>query len=264
MIHRDIKPGNIIICHTGHQKPQADLELADLDEEEAPLVKLLDFGIAKVTEHQSTDETEENLLATKQGIVIGTPGYLSPEQARASKKIDFRSDLYSIGVLGYALLTGANPFQKESTIETIIAHCHHPVPSLPPELNIPPELEAALTKALEKSPEARFSSAIEMAQTLRNAFPEVTFPTSTRAASIVRSSSSISPVHVEGFSSKAMKSATSSRQIEVGSQSNKQPEPASDSQKKDISGAQFSPDWSKPPQTSDEDSIAVTSYPCSS
>lgn len=152
MVHRDLKPANVMVVTT----PTG---------EEA--VRLLDFGIAKVV----SKEDQEKSLETQRGLVMGTPRYLSPEQARASEDIDLRSDLYSLSVIAYTMLAGTNPFRRESVIETIMAHCTTPPPPLDPALGVSPALEAALLTGLEKDPADRYDSAETMAAALVDALP---------------------------------------------------------------------------------------------
>ena len=151
MIHRDIKPGNIMVVEDAHGRQRA---------------RLLDFGIAKVVASSDGDSS----LETKEGLVLGTPRYMSPEQARGSGDVDARSDLYSLAVLGYAMLAGSNPFERTSVIETIMAHVQTPPPPLDPALKVPPAFEAVLAKALEKAPDDRFQTAREMEQAIQAAF----------------------------------------------------------------------------------------------
>ena len=103
IIHRDIKPANILFHSDG-----------------TPI--LTDFGVAK------QQETDSRL--TKDGTALGSPYYISPEQAE-SKPIDGRSDIYSLGIILYEMLTGKKPFEGESDIQIIISHLSDPVPSLP-------------------------------------------------------------------------------------------------------------------------------------
>ena len=120
MIHRDIKPDNIVLV------PQP---------EGGETVKVLDFGIAKLKEGKSV---EGGLTLTGTGVVIGTPQYMSPEQAmgRRGDQLDDRSDLYSLGVVMYEMLTGVLPFRAETTMEMILHHLQTPPPPPPP----PPRL----------------------------------------------------------------------------------------------------------------------------
>ncbi|MGH9455409.1 MAG: serine/threonine protein kinase, partial [Terriglobia bacterium] len=140
MVHRDIKPANIVLIQTP----------------EGEVAKVLDFGIAKFREAQAT----EGLTLTGTGILIGTPQYMSPEQAcgKKSDEIDGRSDLYSLGVVMYQMLTGELPFKADTTMELLLAHINTPPRPLleaRPDLRVPAAVVAVVMKCLEKKPEAR-------------------------------------------------------------------------------------------------------------
>ena len=137
VIHRDIKPANILFHADG-------------------TVRLTDFGIAK---QLSADQD-----LTLDGRALGSPYYLSPEQAEC-KPLDDRSDIYSLGIVFYELLTGSKPFAGASHIETILAHLTRPVPKLPRELGAFQEL---LEKMIAKSPVERFASARELTEYVRH------------------------------------------------------------------------------------------------
>ena len=136
IIHRDVKPNNIILTN----------------EDE---VKLLDFGIAKFKQESSAEITGE-------GAIIGTPAFMSPEQMRG-ESLDARTDLYSLGVVFYELVTGKLPFEG-SSIHDLIFKAITEAPPLPTSLNpeITPEVESIILKCLEKDREKRFSSAKEL------------------------------------------------------------------------------------------------------
>jgi len=138
IIHRDLKPGNILVGQ-------------DL----AP--KLLDFGLAMETRPPET-------RLTQMGQILGTPDYLSPEQVAVAAPLDARSDIFSLGIVLYELLTGTLPFQAAGVAEQMHAICEQD-PVLPRRLNatVPAELQNICLKALEKSPALRYSSAREMA-----------------------------------------------------------------------------------------------------
>lgn len=136
LLHRDIKPDNIMVDgRSGSDQ-----------------IKVMDFGIARLMEGEA-DQT--NLTA---GNAIGTPLYMSPEQA-AGERCDTRSDLYSVGVVLFELLTGVTPFKAERVQALLMKHLTQPVPPFPPELGIDPALERIVGKALGKTVDTRYASA---------------------------------------------------------------------------------------------------------
>jgi serine/threonine-protein kinase len=148
IVHRDLKSPNIMLDVEGR-------------------VRLMDFGIAK---KQGVEITSGSATAT--GLVLGTPEYMSPEQARG-KKIDFRSDIYALGVIGYELFTGRVPFKGETPLETLFKQLQEaPVFTGPDSPVIPAPVIPVLQKALAKAPEERYASAREMARALRQARAE--------------------------------------------------------------------------------------------
>ena len=151
-IHRDIKPQNIMLV--------ADTTAAGGD----ILVKLTDFGIVRVAEDAGL---------TNSGIVLGTADYLSPEQARG-EKLTASSDLYSLGVVMFEMLTGRPPFVGPTAVSIAMQHASSNPPSLRQyNANIPPAVEKIVMRALEKEPEDRFHSAQEMQQALRYSLREL-------------------------------------------------------------------------------------------
>ncbi len=142
IVHRDIKPGNIMLT---------------MGDDGVVHVKLLDFGIAKLLDDD--DNTMQSL--TKTGEALGTPLYMSPEQIQ-SHKIDYRSDLYSLGCVMYSCLTGAPPFVGEHKFQTMDLHLTEKPVSLKEAslgLDFPPELERVVMRLLEKAPGERYQSA---------------------------------------------------------------------------------------------------------
>ena len=147
LVHRDIKPANIHIGRIG---------LVD------DFVKVLDFGLVK----PFTDGNSEQSLVT-QGIIVGTPGYMAPENA-LSDRIDGRADLYSVGCVAYFLLTGRQVFEADAVIQVFAHHLHTtPVPpSQKGPTPVPPDLERLVLDCLAKRPEDRPQSAAELAEQL--------------------------------------------------------------------------------------------------
>jgi serine/threonine-protein kinase len=147
LVHRDIKPENIFITHA--------------DDEE--VVKVLDFGVVKVTDELARDGVDP----TKTGAIVGTPFYVSPEQARGLKTVDFRADLWSLGVVAFECLTGKRPFTAPALGPLIAKIMQGQVPRLTaalPGAGFPPDLDQWLTQALAREPAGRFASAREMAE----------------------------------------------------------------------------------------------------
>jgi len=155
-IHRDIKPQNIMLTWGGASSSSMNGE--------RPLVKLTDFGIVRVVEEGGL---------TNSGIVLGTADYLSPEQARG-ETLTASSDLYSLGVVMFEMLTGRPPFVGPTAVSIAMQHASTNPPSLR-QFNptVPPGVEHIVMRALEKEPEDRFHSAAEMQQALRQCAKEL-------------------------------------------------------------------------------------------
>lgn len=153
IIHRDLKPENVVLT-PGPRGEQA---------------RLLDFGIARLVE---PDPDSRGL--SQVGVVLGTPEYLSPEQAMGAP-LDSRSDLYSLGVLAYRMLTGQLPFQGPNARDYLLQHVSaapRPLLQLAPQVASQPELAAMVMRALAKDPKARPQSAAELVRALEPAAPE--------------------------------------------------------------------------------------------
>jgi serine/threonine-protein kinase len=146
LIHRDIKPGNVFVAQRGG--------LYDV-------VKVLDFGLVKpVTEAPAARLTQE-------GSISGTPLFMSPEQARGLGNLDARSDIYSVGAVAYALLTGRPPFDGTNPLDVMMAHARDEV--VPPSkhrADVPADLEHVILRCLAKSPEERFQDVDSLEQAL--------------------------------------------------------------------------------------------------
>ena len=142
VIHRDIKPGNILIDSEGH-------------------ALLADFGIVKMMGNDA------NLTGTG---VVGTPAYIAPEQGQGETSIDGRADIYSLACVMYELFSGFQPYRAETMMKVVLQHITDPVPSLievAPDL--PPALDAVMEFAMAKDPNERFSTAVEFAEAVTHA-----------------------------------------------------------------------------------------------
>ena len=153
LIHRDIKPSNLLISD----------EWSPSDGSFQPIVESVrvgDFGLAKSTE---LDE----LTLTRAGGIVGTPAYMSPEQALGHQAICHRSDIYSLGSVFYELMTGESPHRKETYLDTLKS-VENEVPAQPNSINaeIPKDLQAICMKCLEKHPNQRYADAFELAEDL--------------------------------------------------------------------------------------------------
>jgi len=148
IVHRDLKPENVFLVWD--------------DEDGADVTKVVDFGIAKFT-----DSMTASTSATRTGSVLGTPYYMSPEQARGLRSVDFRSDLWSVGVITFRCMTGHLPFEGEAVGDVLVKLCTAPLP-VPSELvpDLPPGFDEWMKRALCREPEGRFKSAAELATSL--------------------------------------------------------------------------------------------------
>jgi eukaryotic-like serine/threonine-protein kinase len=147
LLHRDIKPSNIIACERGGV---------------FDVVKLLDFGLVQ----ESRFGKEEDRL-TQLGTIIGSPPYMSPEQAAGKSGLDPRSDIYSLGAVAYFLLTGQPPFVRETAMMMLMAHAYEPVlPLTKVRPDVPLDLQAVVLRCLEKDLTRRFPDAHSLEQAL--------------------------------------------------------------------------------------------------
>lgn len=175
VIHRDMKPGNIMLLEQGDEKDY---------------VKVLDFGLVKEIEKDADDED-----LTEAGVFMGSPKYMSPEQIRG-EHVDRRSDIYSLGVLLYEMLTGKAPFVRDRQVQVLMDHINAPVPPMtvpegrPP---IPPELQDVTLRCLAKAPDDRFEDMEQLLIALKVVAGEVAAPSGELGVS--------SPLHLAGGTS---------------------------------------------------------------
>lgn len=152
IVHRDMKPDNIMLADTSHGE----------------LVKVLDFGIAKVIDEGEQQGEGDLSKITRTGMIVGTAAYMSPEQAQ-SQPLDTRADIYSVGVIAYQAVTGRLPFDEDGFMPMVLAHATKQPPAPSEALRTgmfsssgATEIDDLIMKALAKSPDDRFQSAEEM------------------------------------------------------------------------------------------------------
>ena len=157
LVHRDLKPDNIFLTRSG-------------------VTKILDFGIAKLADRipPSADG-----LATLTGVLLGTAGYLAPEQIRGDA-VDGRADLFALGSMLFEMSTGQRAFAREHTIDTLHAILHDDPPDLLQAAGVSPDLTAIVMRLLEKAPAARFQSAADLERALAHLAQIPTAPPSRR------------------------------------------------------------------------------------
>jgi tRNA A-37 threonylcarbamoyl transferase component Bud32 len=173
VVHRDIKPDNILLDGIDGR------------------ALVTDFGIARAASSDSGDTAR--LTAT--GMAIGTPAYMSPEQASGDRDLDARSDLYSLGIVAYQMLCGEPPFVGGTTPALLVKHlAEAPVPIQQRRADVPPDLAAIVMRLLEKNPDHRFQQATELSQALRTGV----VPPAPAGATSANMPLSISPITFNG------------------------------------------------------------------
>jgi serine/threonine-protein kinase len=143
LVHRDLKPANVFLVH----------------DDDREIVKVLDFGVAKIDAQGTGGQT-------RTGAIMGTPYYMSPEQAQGTKAVDHRSDLWALGVVAYQCLTGAVPFSSDAFGDLVLKIVVEPIPVPSAIAPVPPGFDAWWVRAVARDPAQRFQSAKELAEAL--------------------------------------------------------------------------------------------------
>lgn len=191
VVHRDIKPGNLLLDKSG-------------------AVKILDMGLARTIDALEQQDKNSKAELTQAGQVMGTVDYMAPEQARDARAADHRADIYSLGCTLYRLLTGYPPFPADTMVKKIMAHASQPAPPITKHCAAAPaKLEMLYQKMMQKDPNRRIGSAKEVAATLADILnsPEAE----------IASESVLSPSPVAGDRSSSVNLSESARSESIGS-----------------------------------------------
>jgi len=148
IVHRDLKPENVFLVKN----------------EDEEIAKVLDFGVAKVEQHSLVEGTR-----TRTGSILGTPFYMSPEQAQGNRTVDSRTDLWAMGVIAFECLTGKRPFYSEGLGDLVLAICVRDIPVPSDIASVPIGFDAWWHRAVARDPEKRFQTAKELVDSLREA-----------------------------------------------------------------------------------------------
>ncbi len=152
IVHRDLKPENVFLVQN----------------EDDEIAKVLDFGVAKVSS-TAMNQGEHDSARTRTGSILGTPYFMSPEQAQGNKTVDTRSDLWSLGVMAFECLTGKRPFFSDGLGDLVLSICVRDIPVPSDSAPVPIGFDAWFSKAVARDPDHRFQSAREMSSSLRDA-----------------------------------------------------------------------------------------------
>ncbi len=142
IVHRDLKPSNVLMTKTA---------------EGNDMVKIVDFGIAKISDQDGADKTK----LTQTGELLGTPLYMSPEQCTGDE-IDARSDIYSFGCIMYEVLSGKSPFAAENSVKVILRHLNEDPPALPNNIGVSADMKEVIGRCLEKHRDNRYKNAVDL------------------------------------------------------------------------------------------------------
>src|SRR5581483_7634668 len=174
VIHRDIKPGNLLLSRDGH-------------------IKILDMGLARLNDPATSGTAQAAEGLTQTGQVMGTVDYMAPEQALHTRLADARADVYSLGCTFYRLMTGKIPYDADSLVMKILAHREKPIPSLRASVpTVPAATDLVLQRMLAKKPEDRYQTMTELADDLERSLSGAAAPIA--IAAIPLATASLAPI----------------------------------------------------------------------
>ncbi len=163
MIHRDLKPANIMLIPAGPAQGDTTLNCA---------IKILDIGLGRTVFDENAKEPDDASMLTGEGVLLGTPDYLAPEQARSAREADIRSDIYSVGCVLFHLLTGQQPFPDTNILSQIVRHATEPPKPLSDFINpVPDGLQQVVNWMMAKDPNQRYPTPARAAQALQIFLP---------------------------------------------------------------------------------------------
>jgi eukaryotic-like serine/threonine-protein kinase len=191
IVHRDLKPDNVFLVHN----------------EEDEIAKVLDFGVAKIEATSLSGDSH-----TQTGSLLGTPYYMSPEQAQGNKAIDYRSDLWALGVIAFECLTGRRPFASDGLGDLVLQICIRDIPLPSSVAPVPIGFDPWFAKAMQREPDDRFQSAKELTDALREALGEKDSPSTPNI--LVMSAASGTPAPAEARSDDARPTALEVRAVD--------------------------------------------------
>jgi serine/threonine-protein kinase len=192
IVHRDVKPANVILHHALGARSGAATSAHGSGSGSGVVPKLLDFGVGKLARDHAGAEVTTGKTAT--GVMIGSPAYMSPEQASADGAIDHRSDIHALGVLLWCMLVGRSPFQSTAMPGILMEIIATARPRLSDALpGVPAAVEAIVSRAFASSPEDRFQTTTELAAALEAALLETQGPSLDAYAEPWSALSSVSP-----------------------------------------------------------------------
>ena len=168
LVHRDIKPANLFLINAPRPQAPADPKAAPARRQGDPVVKILDWGLARMAQISGEDSTMLAEIEREKGALIGTADYIAPEQANDPTIVDIRGDIYSLGCTFYFLLTAQPPFPGKSLMQKLLQHREAPIPNVRElRADVPEEVGEVIMKMMAKDPDDRYQIPLLVVAPLR-------------------------------------------------------------------------------------------------